>query len=456
MKIFGHIKLLSCALALFVLLNTVHGGASSSPQEAQIEPKYLNPPKGNFCCFRYFPNSGAGPLKIIVSYLDDGRNCIFALKDRRLLSHEQKEIFRSLKERLSTNSNATDDEKNRAKKQIAQIYTDSAYLNAQYPQHLLHVNVILNDVADLSELQLLGKACRVKSLKNTMPLITHKSTLEDSAFLSMLTPNIQLKEMCNQRVNILKCCGDALPVKMYLVPLLNGLNNLRYLDLSHSNIEKKSAQALAPALAPLINLEHLDLCGNYMSSDCVLVLAPSLALLTNLKYLNLWGNYTSSDCVLVLAPILALLTNLKYLSLDLHPRNEVGVLALATTRASLVNLEHLDLADAYFKSPGMSILAPALAKLTNLKYLNLNHSHLELEGAQFLAQALCHLTKLKEVILGMNHFNSDGVLALAPALAKLTNLKYLYMGDNNIDVGTAEYIRKTLSHIDGLQLDLPN
>ena len=48
MKLFSNTKLLSCALALFVLLNTVHGGASSSPQEAQIEPKYLNPPKGNF------------------------------------------------------------------------------------------------------------------------------------------------------------------------------------------------------------------------------------------------------------------------------------------------------------------------------------------------------------------------------------------------------------------------
>lgn len=292
MKIVNYTKLLSCALSLFVLTATVHGGAPSLPQNP-FEPKYLNPPKRNFCCFRYFPSSGDSVMQKILDYMPNSSAFILAVKDWKFLLDDQIITVNSLKEKLSSNSNATEEERIDAKNKLRQIYASATYLNSNTP---FYINVTLENSADISTLLHLEAVCRVSGLT-----------------------------VCNIGTDDVQALAITLPI----------LTKLQHFDLLGDEIGPDGKQ--------ITNIFDLNLMKNSFGSKGVIALAPSLALLINLRHLAIRECSIGPDGAIALAPVLELLTNLNYLDLSLNAIGTDGTIALVTSLSVLTKLEYLNL-----------------------------------------------------------------------------------------------------------------
>ena len=65
---------------------------------------------------------------------------------------------------------------------------------------------------------------------------------------------------------------------------------IKYLNLSHCQINEECCEILVPTLKKMVKLEDLNLSYNQIDDTCCKILAPALEKMVNLKYLYVEGN----------------------------------------------------------------------------------------------------------------------------------------------------------------------
>ena len=233
--------------------------------------------------------------------------------------------------------------------------------------------------------------------------------------------------------------------------ILQGVSNVKFLDLSDNNMSEEVASDLADVIKNNVQLEELCLFNNKLQSSCTVIL-QALKRNSNLKTLNLNDNNMTGKVVYDLADVIANNTSLEVLCLGGNNLQSSASVILQALKG-VSNVKVLDLSDNNMSEEVASDLADVIKNNVRLEELHLFNNELQ-SCCIVILQALKRNSNLKTLNLNDNNMTGKVVYDLADVIANNTSLEGLYLRGNNLQ-SSAGVILQALKGVSNVKvLDL--
>ena len=223
-------------------------------------------------------------------------------------------------------------------------------------------------------------------------------------------------------------------VKNKEVKFINGLSNLRELEIYDDAEPKTNIFTLTPHFNQFKKLNCLTIIGNNMGNKDCLALSNGLKFLKELKILNL-----SFNC----------LTDSNISKISFNSNNKIEVLNLKSNNATelsieifkdelikLKNLKELNMLDNQFGDQGLSHLLQVFIIVNDLRVLIISNCNITNKGinsfAEFLKKENKCLNNLEILNLISNPFNDDSLFDIIYIIQNLPNLKKFSIAQSQI------------------------
>ncbi|CAH1757984.1 8976_t:CDS:10 [Entrophospora sp. SA101] len=253
----------------------------------------------------------------------------------------------------------------------------------------------------------------------------------------------------------------------YIAIYIKKSTTLTYLDLSGTNIDKKSATFLAQALTQgnsksgaILKTLKLDNCA--LKNNVLEVLGPGIRR-SNLHYLSLKFNNINHVGAVWIGVMLRDYDDFNWtpnnpsISVSTMPAfNEQEEAKAERSRNRRQGLEVLDVSGNDLKG-GIQYIAQALRRNRSLKELYLLDNRIDSKGLLNLADGFKYNYTLELLDISRNNvggFSAEGIISLRNSLSVNDSLKKLILSDVNLmtegAIALAEYLpeTRTLTHLD--------
>eukprot|EP00301_Raphidiophrys_heterophryoidea_P024170 c7755_g2_i1.p1 GENE.c7755_g2_i1~~c7755_g2_i1.p1 ORF type:complete len:365 (-),score=84.34 c7755_g2_i1:99-1193(-) len=221
-------------------------------------------------------------------------------------------------------------------------------------------------------------------------------------------------------------------------------------------INESSCVSLEQALMCCSNLLLLEL--EECISELVSIdwLARALTHLTRVTSLSLKGNSLDDTKIAKVCEGLRQTTHITKLDLSNNTFGQEGASHVGEAIANANHITAIDLQFNHIGSDGVRGVINALSMsraLQNITYLNFGGTHMGKEGAEHVAEALKIMNHVTWLSLSTNQIGTSGVQHIVQILADKSSLTYLDIAANGLDSGTADQIKRTLSHVKTIKLN---
>lgn len=302
-------------------------------------------------------------------------------------------------------------------------------------------------------------------------------------------------ERFGRRVNRISVCRSTTIVVSSMISSIDLMPNVRFIDISDSDIDDSHAFSLATALTETPRLQTLifrdgdlfadesdpdnefdvsvigavdiaeglgrvpelttlDLSFNGFGVDGIELISDSLNTTTMLTYLDLQNTFCESEGATAIAENLEFLPSLTYLNVSM---NNIGVngakaLGLSFAQRNVPHLATLIIGHTNMQREGSEAIVKSLASMTALSALDMSRSSEclldiddDIDSTKALVACLGRLSGLRSLNFDNNTLMSSGATALASSLQTLTRLQTLDLRMNDIEDTGATALAEALA-----------
>ena len=219
----------------------------------------------------------------------------------------------------------------------------------------------------------------------------------------------------------------------YLIPFLQNLHFLNYINLSLNNLSHISLEYLSDIFSSFSYIEHIILDQNSFGNEGIIALCQGLKSIdnVNIKTLSLFYNQIKSDGFDKLSEELKKYKNLTYLNLSTNYIFYEEMDDLIYSFKYLNNLIELNLSNNQISSEGISYIGQILPK--SIQKLNFSENEIYQDGFCDFGNYLNRIPNLTTFIIYGNRNGPSGVNALLDGLENCIYLSYLDFGCTRIE-----------------------
>ena len=218
-----------------------------------------------------------------------------------------------------------------------------------------------------------------------------------------------------------------------LIPYLQNLNFLNYINLSLNNLSHLSLEYLSKVFSSFQFIEHIVLDQNSIGNEGIIALSEGLKNIENadLKSFSAFFNQIKSDGIDRLSEELKKFKNLTYLNLSTNYIFYEEMDDLVNSFKYLNNLVELNLSNNQISSEGISYIGQILPK--TIQKLNFSENEIYQDGFCDFGSYLSRMPNLNTLIIYGNRNGPSGVNALLDGLENCIYLSYLDFGCTRIE-----------------------
>ena len=266
-----------------------------------------------------------------------------------------------------------------------------------------------------------------------------------------------------------------------IMKALKGLNTLRKLYISNSNITDEVADYITDVISRNTDMELLDISGNNLQAKGAIkigsflqnIYTPKSLFITNtddpadvdisavisdnasLQEIYIYSNNLQTTAVKIFTkPLQAIFTlsklHIGYNNISDEIANDIAIIVSCNTK-----LNKVEISGNKLQTTGITKILKSLHKIYALKNLDLNHSNITEEAANVIVTVFSINTDLQGLNLGGNDLQKSGAIKIAKGLQKISSLTKLYIDHNNITDEAADDIAAAIScniHLQELNL----
>ena len=218
-----------------------------------------------------------------------------------------------------------------------------------------------------------------------------------------------------------------------LIPFLQNLHFLNYINLSLNNLSHISLEYLSDIFYSFPYIEHIILDQNSFGNEGIIALSQGLKSIdnVNIKTLSAFYNQIKSDGFDKLSEELKKYKNLTYLNLSTNYIFYEEMDDLIYSFKYLNNLIELNLSNNQISSEGISYIGQILPK--SIQKLNFSENEIYQDGFCDFGDYLNRIPNLTTLIIYGNRNGPSGVNALLDGLENCIYLSYLDFGCTRIE-----------------------
>ena len=275
--------------------------------------------------------------------------------------------------------------------------------------HLKELNLGYNILQPLCILKITRSLLKVSSL--TKLYINHNNITYEAAgdIATVVSCNLNLQEF-DISGNNLQTAGIIKVMKA-----LKGINTLRKLYISNSNVTDEVADDIATVISCNPDLEVLDISGNTLQSKGAIKI----------------GNFLQN----IYTPKTLFVTNT-------DNTTDVDISAVISDSASL---QEIYICRNDLQTTDAKIFTKSLQAICTLSKIHIGYNNISDEVANDIASCISCNEKLKETEISRNEIQTTGTIKIMKGLQEINALKILFLDNNNIPKEAADDIAAVIS-----------
>ena len=216
-----------------------------------------------------------------------------------------------------------------------------------------------------------------------------------------------------------------------LIPYLNSLNFLNYINISLNNLTYKSLELLEKVIQSQPFLEHIRLDQNSFGNEGIIALCEGLKKIDNLKSFSSFFTQIKTDGIDKLSKEIKRYKNLYYLNLSTNYIFYEEIDELISAIKCMNNLIELNLSNNQISSEGLWYLGEVMPK--TLQKLNVSENEIYQDGFSEFGSYLSRVPNLKSLIIYGNRNGPSGLNSLLDGFEYCPFLNYLDFGCTRIE-----------------------
>ena len=358
---------------------------------------------------------------------------------------------------------------------IVKLYTFRSYITDQAADdialviscciHLQEFNLCANMVQASGILKISRSLLNILSL--TKLYINHNNITYKAAdnIAAAISRNKNLQEFDVSGNNLLT--ADVIKI----MKALKGLNTLRKLYISNSNITDEVADYITDIISCNADMELLDISGNNLQANGAIKLGnflqniytPKTLFITNtdnpadvdisavisdnasLQEIYIYSNNLQTTEVEIFTKPLQAIYTLSKLHIGHNNISDEVANDIATVFSINTDIQELNLGGNDLQKLGAIKIAKGLQKISSLTKLYIDHNNITDEAADDIAAAIFCNQKLQEFDISENKLQKAGVTKVLKALKGINTLRKLYISNNGITDEVADDITAVIS-----------
>ena len=332
--------------------------------------------------------------------------------------------------------------------------------------HLKELNLGYNILQPLCIQKITGSLQKVSSL--TKLYINHNNITYEAAddIAAVISCNLNLQEF-DISGNNLQTTGVIKVMKA-----LKGINTLRKLYISNSNVTDEVADDVAAVISCNPDLEVLDISGNSLQAKGAIkignflqnIYTPKTLFVTNTDNVNISAvisdnaslqeiyicrNDLQTTGAKMFTKLLQTICTLSKLHIGYNSISDEVANDIATIVSCNTKLKKIEIYGNEIQTTGTIKIMRALQRINTLKYLHLDYNNISEEAADDIAAVISCNKYLQELNLNSNNLQTTGIVKIARSLKKISSLTKLYVDHNNIThEATDDIVNAISSNID--------